>query len=585
MNYLVRICAKDNEVLVAEISRTMMFLDRVPEVRFEDVAYTCSFTSGPCRLAVIASDVPDLRARLASARDRIASGASRLRDKSGTYYFREGLLATGGKMAFVYAGVMGFYPNMMRDLVIGSGLFRSAFDELEEALASEDGAFTPSNFIFPPAPCYRHDADVFKSGAYAEAFISTYVACSGLGRVLARDGVKPDGVVGFGGGDLAAIMRAMGASEKLDRPARIEALREMYKIVSRSVNHSHASRVAMVTVIMRHEGDADKVVQTFPEGKCSLVVDFSPRQRTYAIEPDFESQALAEFAKSDIRTVSLDFDYPFSTPKCKGLASEVRKFLSKWMTKSTECDFYSCATAAKLSSRLKEAREEVAGIWCKPIEFRRTVEKMYEDGYRVFLEVGPRGLMTSAVEDTLKGRDFAAMAVNSTHRTAKHQALHALGQLIALGADVDCSRWYPDSARKLDFDSVLALEVRRDDVMRLSRTFPKLTLLGDESFFGGVSPLSEVRGRGAKAAQRAAVQARRQQQFDWGAVNPLLSDAEKIEESPGVLVEVRKNFKFSDNPFMADFALGTSQLSYSDPNLRGMVMLTPSVAIEMQRRM
>ncbi|MBO5642557.1 MAG: 4'-phosphopantetheinyl transferase superfamily protein [Kiritimatiellae bacterium] len=581
MNHLVRICAKDCDSLIAEISRTMMFLDRVPEVRFDDVAYTCSFTRGECRLAVIASDVSDLRQRLASARDRIASGAMRLRDKSGTYFFRDGLLASGGKLAFVYAGVMGFYPNMMRDLVIGSGLFRSAFDELEEALASEDGAFTPSNFVFPPAPCYRHDADVFRSGAYAEAFISTYVACHGLGRVLASDGVKPDGVVGFGGGDLAAIMRAIGASERLERPQRIQTLREMYKIVSKSVNHSHASRVVMVTVIMRHQGDADEVVKTFPEDKCTLVVDFSPRQRTYAIAPDFESEALAAFAKADVRTVRLDFDYPFSTPKCKGLASEVRKFLSKWMTKTTELDFYSCASAQKLSTKLKDAREEVAGIWCRPIEFRRTVEKMYEDGYRVFLEVGPRGLMTSAVEDTLKGRDFAAMAINSTHRTARLQALHALAQLIALGADIDCSRWYSDSVRKLDFDSVLALEVRRDDVMRLSRTFPKLTLLGDDNLFGGVSPLSEVRGRGAKAAQRAAVQARRQQQFDWGAINPLLSDAEKTEESPGMLVEVKKNFKFSDNPFLADFALGTSQLSYSDPNLRGMVMLTPPVAIEM----
>ena len=583
MTHLVRIRAKDADALAAEISRTLAFLDRVPEERFEDVAYTCSFTEGDACLVVIAKDVQDLRARLSSALDRIVSGAERLRDKSGTYYFRTPLLGKGGgKLAFVYASVMGFYPNMMRDLVISAPQFRSAFDELEVALSGSGDPFTPSNFVFPPAPCYRHDADVFSSGAYAQALVSTYVACDGMSRLLEEDGVVPDATVGFGGGDLAALMRSGAAGAgRLDRPRRIELLQDIYKIVNNAVDHSGIAPVKMVTVIMRREGDADGVVAAFPEGKCTLVVDFSPRQRTYAIEPDFEKEALTAFAAAGVRTVRHDFDHPFNTPKCGTLASAIRKFVVKWMTRAPSRDVYSCATAEKLPASLREARDELAGIWMQPVEFRRTVERMYADGYRVFLEVGPRGIMTSAVEDTLKGRDFVAVAMNSTHRTNRLQSLHSLGQLMALGVDVNCSRWFPPGTRRLDFDAASVLEVRKDTVMRLSRTFPKMTLLGSETFFAGGSPLADVRGRGAKAKEREHIKLRRQQQFDWGATNPLLSDAEKTEESPGVFIEVKKTFRFSEDPFLADFALGTSQLSYSDPNLRGLVLLMPPVAMEM----
>ena len=86
MTELVVVSAADEAALLAEIARLVAFLDRVPDVPFLDVAYTCSLTRGPARLAVIAADVASLRARLVSARSRIASGAARrIRDKSGTY--------------------------------------------------------------------------------------------------------------------------------------------------------------------------------------------------------------------------------------------------------------------------------------------------------------------------------------------------------------------------------------------------------------------------------------------------------------------------------------------------------------------
>jgi len=581
---LVLVSAADDEALVAEISRLVAFLDRLPDAPLADVAYTCSLMSGPAVLALVVSSVNELRARLFSARSRIAAGAARIRDKSGTYYFREHLVGEGvGKLAFVYPGVMSYYPDMLRDVAILHPECRSAFDELEEAL-SDDPDFTPSSFIFPPAPYYRHDADIFSSGAYAQAFVASFSGCVAMSRLLGRLGVQPDGVVGCVGGDLAAVMRSGAAGIDNPRPVRVRAIREIYKIVDKAVDHSGLPKTSMISVLLKHEGEADEVVKDFPPDKVVLALDFSPRQRTYAVAPDYEETALKAFADAGIRTMKLALERPFNTSKCKPIVSGVKKFAGDWMKHESVCDVYSCAQADRLPRKARPARNDTAERWAQPVRFRETILKMHADGYRVFLEVGPRGLMTVAVSETLKGSDFAAIAFNSIHRRGILQACHAVGQLAAYGAKLDFSKAFAHRrVRKLDFDSALSLEVRRDAEMRLSSAFPRLTLLGDETFLQGANFLTEPTGRGAKAAQRAAAvaaKARRQRQFDFGAANPLVSDADILAQSPGVSIEISKTFRTSDAPFLADFALGASQLSYSDPNLKGLVMLSIPVAAE-----
>lgn len=582
---LIVVSAADDAALVAEMERVVRFIDRVPDVPLIDVAYTCSLGHGPSVIAIIATTLTDLRARLTSAAARLRSGnVARLRDRSGTYYFRDHLLGAGkGKLAFVYPGVMSFYPDMMRDLAILHPECRTAFDELEEAL-SDDKEFTPSNFIFPPASHYRRDADIFSSGAYAQALVSTFAGSAAMTRLLRGFGLEPAGVVGCAGGDLAAVMRSGAAGSNPPRPDRVRAIRDIYRIVDKAVDHEGLPETAMISIIMRHAGQADEAIASFPKDKVMLALDLSPRQRTYAVAPDFAEEAMRAFAGCGVRATRIALDRPFNTPLCKKIVPAIKKFAADWIRHEPVCDVYSCGLADRLSHKPRHQRNDTAERWAQPVRFTETIAKMYADGYRVFLEVGPRGLMSSAIEDILSGQEHAAVATNSIHRRGLLQAQHAVAQLLALGAEMYVS---PDYVRrggkKVDFDATISPEVRSASEMRLSRLFPRLTLLGDDARMPGSEFLSEPKGRGAKAAQRAAVakeQKRRQQQFDFGAAYPLISDADELGSSPGVSCELTKTFTLNAAPFVGDSAYGSSQLSYSDPNLRGLVMLSIPVAAE-----
>ena len=167
---LVLIRASDRESLAALVVSISNFLEQAPSASLRDVAYTCTKTTGPAVLAVVTHSTEDLRARLALAASRMASGAARIRDKSGTYYEKE---PVEGKLAFISPGGFSFYPDMMCDLAILFPECRGAFDELEEAL-SGIGQFSPASFVFPPASYYRRDAEVFSAGGYAESLVSGY---------------------------------------------------------------------------------------------------------------------------------------------------------------------------------------------------------------------------------------------------------------------------------------------------------------------------------------------------------------------------------------------------------------------------
>jgi acyl transferase domain-containing protein len=71
--------------------------------------------------------------------------------------------------------------------------------------------------------------------------------------------------------------------------------------------------------------------------------------------------------------------------------------------------------------------------WFRPVQFRRTVEAMHEDGVRIFIEVGPRGNLTAFIDDVLRDRPHLALASNVRHRSGFTQLNHLLAQLVMHG--------------------------------------------------------------------------------------------------------------------------------------------------------
>ncbi len=103
---------------------------------------------------------------------------------------------------------------------------------------------------------------------------------------------------------------------------------------------------------------------------------------------------------------------------------------------------YSCTTAAPYPNDPDEILHLMIDHWVRPVEFRRTIDALYADGVRVFVEVGPRGNLTAFVEDILRGRSFCAAPVNVQHRSGITQLNHCVGLLMAQGVNLDLTLLY-----------------------------------------------------------------------------------------------------------------------------------------------
>ncbi|MBF0188934.1 MAG: beta-ketoacyl synthase, partial [Magnetococcales bacterium] len=72
-----------------------------------------------------------------------------------------------------------------------------------------------------------------------------------------------------------------------------------------------------------------------------------------------------------------------------------------------------------------------------PVDFRVTVERAWQDGVRIFLEMGPRNALSQAISQTLGERPHLALAMNHPGRNDLEQLARVAAQLHVAGVEVD----------------------------------------------------------------------------------------------------------------------------------------------------
>ena len=567
---LCLIGAATDEALAGEVKRVLRFLEHAPDSVLPDVAYTCACKARdqPAVLAVVATSVADLRSRLTLAHAKLSDRAKRIRDKSGIYFFRD-RLAPDGRIAFLFPGVMSFYPDMLRDLSRVFEDCRSAFDELEEAgQTTTDGEFVSSDFVFPPTPSHRSDVQTFTADAFSKALIATHVANTALNRILSRVGIVPDGLLGFSGGDFSAL-DAAGIYGHLSRNQRVTFLREGYQMLTHLEDHEGLPECAMFAVLDASQEFLDSLLAKYP-GRIVVTAFHSPHQRSIALSPEIEKMVTAAALEAGAKVVPISRVPPFNTPWCAKVLPTIRQFMTPWVRHVPKIPVYSSATGGRIPARPRDILQLVVDQWTAPVQLEEVIHRMYEDGFRIFIEVGARGNLTTAVSEILKAQPHQAVAVNRIHRSGITQLHHALGILAAQGVRFDFMQLYCHrTLQMLDFNK-MATAIANPRTQRLSVQYATMKAFSLALDLG--VPMQPKTPAEDVHKNLPGISDKRQSTF--GADFPMLINAEVLDEQPGVLLEVTKTIALSEYPFLTGYAIGTNQLSFSVPSLTGLPILS-----------
>lgn len=240
-------------------------------------------------------------------------------------------------------------------------------------------------------------------------------------------GINPSAVVGHSIGEVAAAY-VCGAL----------TFEDAIKVIF------HRSRIQQKT---SGQGKMLAVGMTLPQAQA-LVREFEGRvcigavngQQSIALSGDPEPLAEIEARLKEQRIFArlLQVSVAFHSHQMDPLEAELRKSLADIRPRIASIPMYSTVTAQPIADR-----ELDAGYWWEnirePVEFAPAIARQVDDGYRVFIELGPHPIHKVSIEEALASARISGLALGSLRRNTpeRRTLLESLAELYVHGRDFD----------------------------------------------------------------------------------------------------------------------------------------------------
>src|SRR5690606_683030 len=391
--------AASREQLQAQVSQLQAQLAAPGKVVLRDIAayLAANLGQGEHSLALVAGNLEELADKLAKAQKRLAGEA--LIDPAVVLGDSR---VEAGQVALLFPGQGSQSTNMLRELSV---LFPTVADTLAEADAllaagTERFARKPLSQFIHPRACYDEDA----RKAATAALTSTDVAQPALGaveagllRLLRELGLDGDMLAGHSYGEFVALF----AAGQIDF-ATLMSLSEARGRFIVEAAASAGSELGSMAMVQAPRARVEQAIAAIPD---LLVANHNaPEQSIISGSSAGITQALEVLPQAGINAspipVAAAFHSPFVAPAQGLLAAAIEA--APWQ--GGRLPVYSNASAALHPDDPAAVKQAMAEHLVKPVEFVAQVEAMYAAGARVFIEVGPKAVLSRLVGRILEGR-------------------------------------------------------------------------------------------------------------------------------------------------------------------------------------
>lgn len=392
------------------------------EALIRAVAENSPSREGAVRLALVAENLQALEEARARALDGLQSG----REPSGpSIFYGEG--AVSGEVAFTFTGAAAIYPGAGRELLL-------AFPEIGEAIAAR--------FAGTPAlarALYGAGIDRFSATTQLTGCALVCQAHAELSRGIL--GISADAAIGLSSGetnallafgvwrDLDAMLEEIGRSGLYEHELTHECLaaRAHWRLRDGEAVDWRCWRIAAPV----HEVRAALAA----ERRAYLTIIHAPEDCVIGGDASACARVVERVGRGKAIELGLDM-----IVHCEALAP----FAGTWRQIHTrECfpaggvRFYSNAENSAYVPTREAAAAAITRQALETVDFPKTIERAYRDGVRVFVEHGPRGILTDAVAKILEGRPHLAVALGRRRHMGLKGLAEAVMQLWAAGVPMN----------------------------------------------------------------------------------------------------------------------------------------------------
>ena len=207
-------------------------------------------------------------------------------------------------------------------------------------------------------------------------------------------------------------------------------------------------------------------------GSVWPALDNCPSQLVLFALADVAQHVVADLRQAGVFAQPLPFGRAYHTELFEPVRTALQPFLDDLPVRRPRLLVYSCSTTTPYPDEPAAIRQVLAGQWSARVRFRETVEALYDAGVRLFVEAGPRGNLRQFVDDTLRGRDHLAVAIDHMQRPGLVQVHHVAARLAAAGVALDLRLLRPHRSEAPE----RADRPRREILLELG--LPRMTLGG-----------------------------------------------------------------------------------------------------------
>ncbi len=334
------------------------------------------------------------------------------------------------KIVALFPGQGSQYLNMIEDLVFNFPPVLEAFERMDELFRAEGQK--PLTSVLYPIPVFSESAQeeqnlALRETDYAQAAIG--VVSYALYKILHDAGFRPDMTAGHSFGELTALW----AGGVLSDEAFMRLVKARGKAMRPPENQDFDS--GTMTAVQGPLIEIEKAIEPYPE--ITIANQNSPSQvvlagTQHALKPVEDSLTAAGYKVTRL-PVSAAFHTPLVEHASQPFADAVRaeEFLEFLLP------VYSNTTGTVYPGDPEKIHEILSSHILNPVIFKTQIEQIYQDGGRIFVEIGPRQVLGNLVKDILADQPHSVVSLNpSRDKSSDLQFRQAVLTLQVLGLPI-----------------------------------------------------------------------------------------------------------------------------------------------------
>ncbi|MBI4057609.1 MAG: acyltransferase domain-containing protein, partial [Elusimicrobia bacterium] len=300
------------------------------------------------------------------------------------------------KIAFLFPGQGSQYVDMLRDLAEKYAVVQETFREADEVMEPLLGKKL-TEVLFSKAGETEQELKVREEAIKQTEVTQPAVLTADIAilRLLKSFGVEPDVVCGHSLGEYGALV----ASGILPFKEALQAVSARGKEMA-GVKVKDPGKMASVAA------SCEKVEAVLKDiaGYVVAANKNCPSQTVIAGETKAVEEAIKKFDSLGFQAQEIGVSHAFHSAIVQPAQDPYRKVLERLSIKPPSIPILSNVTGDYYPKETDKIRDLLVQQVANPVEFISEIQRMYEGGVRLFVEVGPKRVLTAFVTSILEER-------------------------------------------------------------------------------------------------------------------------------------------------------------------------------------